>query len=84
MTSQPRTCASCLQPLRVCHEPVDNRFPEAAREAYARAGYGSAPTCAEGQLRDMQRIGWCWDRARQHPEWRGTPPRAGSRQREAV
>lgn len=54
--------------------PVGPEWPQAAREAYAAAGFEWAPTCPQGQRRDMRwtseygRFGWCYDRAYSHPE----------------
>jgi len=64
-------CRACGRPRAVCFEPVDQRFPARAREAYAAKGYGYVPTCPEGQARDLVASGWCWDRARFDKYWTG-------------
>jgi len=61
-------CAHCGQK---CREPVDERFPARAREAYAARGYTTAATCDRGQARDVAATGWCFDRARRDPAWTG-------------
>jgi hypothetical protein len=67
-------CHLCGRPLSECRETVDERWPAAAREAYAAAGYADAATCSFGQTGDVKATGgWCWDRARRHEEWTGKP-----------
>jgi len=64
-------CPDCGRPESRCYTPVDERFPSAARDAFAAHGYKSAATCPAGQLRDMRAVGWCYDRARFSRHWRG-------------
>lgn len=68
-------CRHCkARTVEECQEPVDERFPQEARDAYARAGLTTAVKCARGQAVDMARTGWCLDRAVRHPEWDGDTP----------
>jgi len=78
-----QTCTFCGRELAWCREPVDHRWPDAAREAYRayfqREGKEppeeiTAPKCAKGQAWDMRKIGWCVDRAVGHLEWTGGVP----------
>lgn len=76
MTDAP-SCNYCRRPLEQCREPVDERFPQAAQDAYREAGYTTAATCDEGQRRDLMKVidaqghRWCWDRARFNRGWSG-------------
>jgi hypothetical protein len=73
-------CPFCKRPVAVCHEPVDSRFPEPARDAYACAQLETAPKCPKGEAADMRatqhgpRLGWNISRAVGHPEWAGDVP----------
>lgn len=67
------SCPYCGQPREACWEPVDERFPAAARDALFAAGYDTVATCEAGQNRDVTRTGWCWDRARFSGGWTGAP-----------
>jgi len=66
-----KVCPWCHRTLSKCRQPIDERFPKAAREALQAEGYVDVPTCGEGQSRDFKLTGWCWDRARFHPDWSG-------------
>ena len=66
-------CHWCGRPLSVCRQPVDERWPARAREAYARAELKDAATCANGQASDIRATGWCWDRGRLDRYWTGEP-----------
>jgi hypothetical protein len=72
-------CHRCGRPLSVCREPVDERWPARAREAYARAELTEAATCTLGQAADLRATGWCWDRARFDRYWTGAPMTPGER-----
>lgn len=82
-------CRYCrARPPEECQEPVDHRFPSAAREAYTRAGYTYALKCHRGQTMDMAKTGWCMDRIVRHPDWTGadvplgvSPPQGSVRRR---
>ena len=62
----PPRCSFCGKAH--CMVAVTDGWPQAAREAFAKAEYAWAPTCSEGQRRDMYHVGWCFDRAFYHPE----------------
>lgn len=84
-------CMYCGRQLIECHERVDQRFPDAARAAYAKVDRTHIPKCAEGQRVDVAGVsvqpgrasrkgsGWNWDRARFHSMWAGTRPTEAER-----
>ncbi len=42
---------------------VTAQWPQAARDAYAKAGYQWAPRCSKGQAWDMGQTRWCVGKA---------------------
>ena len=62
----PPTCSLCENPR--CLVEITSGWPQAARDAYEAAGFDMAPTCGDGQRRDMRQIGWCYDRAFYHED----------------
>ena len=79
MSQEGRTCHACGRPLAECVEPVDARFPPEALAAYALGNLSVAKTCPQGQAFELRHVGWCWDRARFNPEWRGDPLKESER-----
>ena len=76
-------CRYCGRPKHECAEPVDVRFPEAARDAYRANGMDTAAKCDRGQEQDLRltvsagRFGWNVSRAVFHEEWSGDGPPEG-------
>lgn len=74
------SCRFCNRPASECHEPVDDRFPPEAREAYEVNQVEVAHKCPQGQAYDIRmtasagRFGWCFDRALMHHQWTGDIP----------
>lgn len=68
-------CRQCGRPAEDCWVSVDERWPAAARKAFADRYQDFAHRCPKGQTHDMNRTGWCVDRAVGHPEWNGDVPK---------
>ena len=64
--SKPAPRHLCGKPQ--CMVPVTAGWPQAARDAYAKANYDHAPTCPAGEAADMRRVNWCYTRAYYHPD----------------
>ncbi len=74
------TCKYCGRPKHACAVVVDERFPEAARDAYLAAGLETAAKCDRGQGRDLYETaspvspGWNLSRAVFSDFWNGDIP----------
>jgi len=75
-----KPCIHCKRPKHACAEPVDERFPPAARDTFAAHEMTTVWKCPGGQIADLRktttaiRPGWNLDRAIWSPQWKGALP----------